>query len=376
MRDDVGQIVCMQIESIDPETLAIRVRCEAGNAYRLFGKLPSLIMVASDCTVPAILLELPESTPRPVRALLAEVARRNPIVTLTADVAPAPLRAEFGGHIIGHDWSFICIRQQQCRNHYSILVSAIESNVDRAARCAYIIASVLGFSEEMAFEIRLSVYELLNNIFEHGLAKNPGEWVQVDLDKQGDTLVISIIDRSRPFDPSGGVDFDLEAYLGGRKRRGLGLIMTRRIVEQLTYEREWGCNKVTLKKSISSSGETTPRQKERTIMEFEASEARQCEDGSYLITLRGSLDAKGSLTMERVLAELLKKKIVRVALDFMEVPFISSAGIGILLGIVSSLRDAGGEVVFMKVTPNVRGVFRLLNLEDYFTIRESVETSA
>ena len=108
---------------------------------------------------------------------------------------------------------------------------------------------------------------------------------------------------------------------------------------------------------------------------FEASEPHQCADGSRLIRLSGDLDTKGALGMERLLAELIEKQMVRVTLDFEKVPFISSAGVGILLGIVSSLRDAGGEVVFTKISPKVRSVFRLLNLEDYFTIKDPVETS-
>ncbi len=364
------------MESIDPETLAIRVSCGGCNAYRFPGKLSSLIMVASDCAAPAVLLELPESTPGPVRTAVEEIARRNPIVTLAAHVPPAPPRAGFGGHIIGRDGSFICVRRRDCRNRYSILISTIDSNVDRAARCAYLIASVLGFSEAMAFEIRLSVYELLDNIFEHGLAKNPSDWVQVDLDHQGDALVISFIDRGAAFDPSGGADFAREAYIAGGKRRGLGLIMTRRIAEQITYERKSGFNKVILRKSVLSSSEAVRSEKEKTAMQFETSEPRQREDGSWVIALKGDLDAKGSLVMERLLAGLLEKKIARAALDFKDVQFISSAGIGILLGIVSSLRDGGGDAVFMKVNPRVRAVFRLLNLEDYFTMTESVETSA
>ena len=45
---------------------------------------------------------------------------------------------------------------------------------------------------------------------------------------------------------------------------------------------------------------------------------------------------------------------------------------GILLGLVSSVRDAGGDAVFVRVPPKVSSVFQLLNLEDYFTISDSV----
>jgi len=88
--------------------------------------------------------------------------------------------------------------------------------------------------------------------------------------------------------------------------------------------------------------------------------------------LSGDLDTKGALIMEQMLLQLMEKKIFQTVFDFEKVPFISSAGVGILLGIVSSLREAGGEATFIKISPKVRSVFRLLNLEDYFTIRDSV----
>ncbi len=108
------------------------------------------------------------------------------------------------------------------------------------------------------------------------------------------------------------------------------------------------------------------------MAQFEIGGPTPLDDGTHKLVLSGDLDAKGALLMEQMLARLLERKMFKVTLDFEKVSFISSAGVGILLGLASSVREAGGDAVFVKITPKVISVFRLLNLEDYFTIRDSV----
>jgi anti-sigma B factor antagonist len=127
-----------------------------------------------------------------------------------------------------------------------------------------------------------------------------------------------------------------------------------------------------LKKSISPRGVALRAGKEKSMAQFEIAGPVPLGDGTHGLTLSGDLDAKGSLLMEQMLEQLLEKRIFRVTLDFEKVSFISSAGVGILLGLVSSVREAGGDAVFVKITPKVTSVLQLLNLEDYFTIRDSV----
>ena len=57
-------------------------------------------------------------------------------------------------------------------------------------------------------------------------------------------------------------------------------------------------------------------------------------------------------------------------MNFSEVNFVSSAGVGMLLGFVSSLRRNGGEVYFTEVNEKVKDIFALLNLDDYFNFNK------
>jgi anti-anti-sigma factor len=362
----------MKIESIDPTTLAVQVSCPSEKGWELPIKLSSLIMVALDCRIPSIRCEIPDRIEPSLRTSVEQLAARNAIVRLVRPNSRVGSAPDLGFHLLGRDNDFICVRDAERENRYSLLVAGVEGNVDRASRCAYIIAATLGFSSSFSFEIRFSVYELLSNVIEHGLGPETGDWVQVDLERNGDKLLIAIIDRGSAFDPTGDEAFDLKAYISAKKRRGLGLIMTRRIAEQITYTRESGLNKVIFKKSISSRDAAQRTGKEASMAQFEVGGPTPLGDGSHVLLLSGDLDTKGALIMEQMLSQLMEKKIFQTVFDFEKVPFISSAGVGILLGIVSSLREAGGEATFIKISPKVRSVFRLLNLEDYFTIRDSV----
>ena len=362
----------MKIESIDPTTLAVQVSCPSEHGWELPIKLSSLIMVALDCRIPSIRCEIPDRLEPSLKASVEQLAARNALVRLVPLSTRRSPASDLGFQMLGSDSEFMCVRNAEHENRYSLFVTGVEANVDRASRCAYIIAATLGFSSGFSFEIRLSVHELLSNVVEHGLGPGMGAWVQINLERAGDKLLIAIIDRGAAFDPTGDEIFDLEAYISAKKRRGLGLIMTRRIAEQITYTRVAGFNKVIFKKSISSRDAAQRTGKEASMAQFAVGGPTPLGDGSHALLLSGDLDTKGALIMEQMLSRLMEKKIFQTVFDFEKVPFISSAGVGILLGIVSSLREAGGEATFIRISPKVRSVFRLLNLEDYFTIRDSV----
>jgi serine/threonine-protein kinase RsbW len=366
----------MKIESIDPNTFAVRANCGGDEAWRIPVGLTGLIMAAADCRVPSIVCALPDGLPPGIRAATERLAERNPIVTLVPSVGENAGSMEPARYVVGKIEMFFCIGYVQTSRRYSLFLAGTEDNVDRASRFAHILSTALGHTSEFSFEVRLCVYELLMNVVEHGIESGSREWIQVDLVREGDTLLVSIIDQGIAFDPSGDSEFDLLGYIEARRTRGLGLIMTRRIAEQITHRRQSGYNRTLMKKTVRSGGGAPRDGKEQSMMQFEITGPSPDGTGTNRVSFSGDLDAKGALLVERMLAQLLERKILRVTLDFEKVSFISSAGVGILLGLVSSLRDGGGDAVFTKVPHKVSSVFRLLNLEDYFTIEDSVTTDA
>lgn len=81
----------------------------------------------------------------------------------------------------------------------------------------------------------------------------------------------------------------------------------------------------------------------------------------------GSIDAAAAPVLESHFKAFHEKGTTKIVLDFSKADFISSAGIGILLGSVSMLREAHGDLIFMNVPPHIEDVFDIINIKSFFT---------
>lgn len=233
---------------------------------------------------------------------------------------------------------------------------------------AGILTCLLGFPGYMAFGARFCVYELLSNIVEYGMSGGEGGWITVTLDGSGETLTIRVRDPFREFNPVINKEFDLVKYLDSGMTRGLGLMMIQKMDHRMSYSRKEGFNETII--SRVSAGDSAV-EREDTMSSFTVS-GPQTKDGLvHRVVLSGELDAKGALVLERAMSPLIGMKTVNVVLECRSVTFVSSAGVGMLLGLVSSIRRAGGEMVLREVSPEVRSVFSLLNLDDFFNLADA-----
>lgn len=363
----------MILEWLDPAGMQIVVQCDPRGGPSLTGRIISLLEAAADCDVSLITIcgceRLDPASSRGITALRSA----NPLLRTAAPMPPPATFDEFEYIVIAQEARLLLLRDQRNELSYSIFVPATPEMVTVAARIAYLTSVVLGFPAQKAFDIRFSVYELLSNIVEHGLTHQGTTWIQTTLERTGDSLCVSITDKGIEFDPTQGGEFDLDAYLGSGMHKGLGLMMLRRMHRSFRYERKNGYNRVYFNRTMS---EDVDPEQERKMMTFEIGEPVEFRDGVKRIELRGDLDSKGALAMETLLGSLLEKRLLSVVLDFNAVPFISSAGVGMLLGMVSAIREEGGEVWFTGMSRKVMSVLKLLNLQDFFRILDAEEAKA
>lgn len=112
---------------------------------------------------------------------------------------------------------------------------------------------------DLAFQITLVLEELEMNIIHHAYetdssaagksaaAKKAGS--RIVLDSNSDRLSIEVIDEGKPFNPlEEAGQPDLDASLKERKVGGLGLHLVRNLMDEISYRREKGKNRLTLVK--------------------------------------------------------------------------------------------------------------------------------
>jgi anti-anti-sigma factor len=88
------------------------------------------------------------------------------------------------------------------------------------------------------------------------------------------------------------------------------------------------------------------------------------EDGVTTVEVNGHLDSVTSATLETRLKQLITEGHVRFVVDLHDVTYISSGGWGIFTGEVRHLRESGGDVVLVGMSPEVYDVYELLGFHE------------
>jgi anti-sigma B factor antagonist len=87
------------------------------------------------------------------------------------------------------------------------------------------------------------------------------------------------------------------------------------------------------------------------------------ENGKAMVSFAGDVDIDVTEIMEEQVHPALSPFSL-IEIDFSEVDFVDSSGIGLLITLVQTLQDKGSSVQIKRVKPDVWEVFELLQLHE------------
>lgn len=108
---------------------------------------------------------------------------------------------------------------------------------------------------KIIFEINLAVDELLTNTISYGYTDNIKHIIEIKTTLNDNSFTISIIDDGKEFNPLQAKEVDTTLPLEERKIGGLGIHITKKVMDNITYLREDNKNIITLTKRINSEKE-------------------------------------------------------------------------------------------------------------------------
>ncbi len=79
-----------------------------------------------------------------------------------------------------------------------------------------------------------------------------------------------------------------------------------------------------------------------------------------LISVKGYLDAHTAPVLEDEFNKLIEKKQFKVVVNFGELNYISSAGLGVFMAYVETMRENDGDIKFSNLKDDVYSIFDLL----------------
>ena len=95
---------------------------------------------------------------------------------------------------------------------------------------------------------------------------------------------------------------------------------------------------------------------------------RQEKSAVSCLYINGYLDAHTALEFEESLQELVDEKRYKIIVNFKDLLYISSAGLGVFMGFIEDIRKNGGDIKLTNMAPKVYKVFDLLGFPNLYEI--------
>lgn len=95
--------------------------------------------------------------------------------------------------------------------------------------------------------------------------------------------------------------------------------------------------------------------------------------GCIVFALRGYIDAHTVIEFEKAVNAAVDGGVRQVVLDISGLSYISSAGIGAMMGLTRKLSQGGGDLVLLNPTPKVLAILEGLGFTKIFKIASSEE---
>ncbi len=92
------------------------------------------------------------------------------------------------------------------------------------------------------------------------------------------------------------------------------------------------------------------------------------EHPAWIVELGGYLDAHTAPQLEQTFQEMLEQRQYRIVVDFRELDYISSAGLGVFMAFIEDVRENSGDIKLAGMTPKVFNVFDLLGFPMLYEI--------
>ncbi|MCK5243054.1 STAS domain-containing protein [bacterium] len=90
-----------------------------------------------------------------------------------------------------------------------------------------------------------------------------------------------------------------------------------------------------------------------------------------LIDVEGFLDAYTVAELEETFNRLIKEKKFKLIVNLAKLDYISSAGLGIFMGVIDEIRDNDGDIILINLSPKIYKVFDLLGFSELFEIMDN-----
>jgi len=99
-------------------------------------------------------------------------------------------------------------------------------------------------------------------------------------------------------------------------------------------------------------------------------------DDRRIVRIKGKVTFEYCANLQSRLDSLAEKGVREVVIDFKEVPFIDSSGIGEVLRLFKRMKEIGGDVTLINPNQKLRDLFSIYRFDKFMKIRDKVQSES
>jgi anti-sigma B factor antagonist len=257
------------------------------------------------------------------------------------------------------------------RTEHGFVFTDLDTVVDDLTSAVLIVGIAVSLDQRALSHLRLCLYELAANTVEHAEFQGAQPEIRVGIAADKNRIEVDYSDNAAEFSTIREERIDIGERIRGKHKRGLGLYLLGRMTTGLKYERDAGRNRTTF--AINRTKRFVHELYRRLEMnELAITVDHADSEDVAVLKPAGSINSSTVAKLDAAINDLVHEGRTTIVLDLSATDFISSSGVGLLVGTVQALREKNGDLVLMKLSKLVNDIFDVLNIKSYFRIVQNV----
>ena len=125
-----------------------------------------------------------------------------------------------------------------------------EQELTRVTEFMENICDELQLDMHVAMKLQVAIEEMVTNVIFYAYPEGTSADITLSAESDDKELTFVLSDTGKPFDPTAKEDADIEANPMDREQGGMGILIVKNIMNEVSYQRLGDTNQLTMKKKL------------------------------------------------------------------------------------------------------------------------------
>ena len=125
-----------------------------------------------------------------------------------------------------------------------------EQELSRVAEFMEGVCDELQLDPHLAMKLQVALEEMVTNVIFYAYPEGTSAEITLTAESDAKELALVLSDTGKPFDPTAKEDADIEVNPMDREQGGMGILIVKNIMNEVSYQRLGDTNQLTMKKIL------------------------------------------------------------------------------------------------------------------------------